>query len=271
MVTTYFIDNDYLDLFKMRIISGRNFSLNQSTDPKDEVIINETLARMLGMVDPVGNKISKWGREIEVIGLVEDFNFTSMKSRIEPLIFSYYPERSNIALIRLSGNNFESSLSYIEFVFGKFDANFALDYSFMDDEYNNLYVDESVMGKVILSFSIISCLIAIIGIYGLVAFVVSGMTKNIGVRKAMGASVLSATCEILRKFLLPVSLAAIIFLPLAWYISFNWLKDFSYRSSLGAGQLIFSVLIVALASFFAIIHKTLKAAYVNPADSLRYS
>ena len=194
-----------------------------------------------------------------------------MKSKIEPLIFSYSPERSNIALISLSGNDFDSSLSYIESVFRKFDANFALDYTFMDDEYNNLYVDESVMGKVILSFSIIACLIAIIGIYGLVAFVVSGMTKNIGVRKAMGASVLSATGEILRKFLLPVSLAAIIFLPLAWYISFNWLKDFSYRSSLGAGQLIFSVLIVALASLFAIIHKTLKAAYANPADSLRYS
>ncbi len=271
MVTTYFVDNDYLDLFKMRVISGSNFSLNQSFDLKDQVIINETLAWMLGLEDPVGNKISKWGSELEIIGLVEDFNFTSMKRKIEPLIFSYYPEWSNIVLIRLSGNDFESSLSYIESVFKDFDANFALDYSFMDDEYNNLYVEESNMGKVILSFSIIACFIAIIGIYGLVSFVVSGMTKNIGIRKAMGASVLSATGEILRKFLFPVSLATIIFLPLAWYISFNWLKDFSYRTSLGAGQLIFSVLIVVLASFFAIINKTLKAAYVNPADSLRYS
>lgn len=271
MVTTYFIDNDYLDLFKMRLISGRRFSLNQSFDPKDQVIINETLARMLGLEDPVGQKISKWGSEIEIIGLVEDFNFTSMKSRIEPLIFSYYPEWSNIALVRLSGNDFESSLSYIESVFRKFDANFALDYSFMDDEYNNLYVDESNMGKVILCFSIIACFIAIIGIYGLVAFVVSSMTKNIGIRKAMGASVLSATGEILRKFLLPISLAAIIFLPLAWFISINWLKDFSYRTSLGADKLIFSVLLVVLASLLAIIHKTLKAAYANPADSLRFS
>jgi len=271
MVTTYFVDNDYLDLFKMRVISGRNFSLNQSSDLSDQVIINETLARMLGLEDPVGKKISKWGSEIEIIGLVEDFNFTSMKSKIEPLIFSYYPEWSNIVLVRLSGNDFESSLSYIESVFKDFDSNFALDHSFMDDEYNNLYAEESNMGKVILSFSIIACFIAIIGIYGLVSFVVSGMTKNIGIRKAMGASVLSATVEILKKFLLPVSLATIIFLPLAWYISFNWLKDFSYRTSLGAGQLIFSVLIVVLASFFAIINKTLKAAYVNPADSLRYN
>jgi len=271
MVTTYFVDNDYLDLFKMRVISGRNFSLNQSSDLSDQVIINETLARMLGLEDPVGKKISKWGSEIEIIGLVEDFNFTSMKSKIEPLIFSYYPEWSNIVLVRLSGNDFESSLSYIESVFKDFDSNFALDHSFMDDEYNNLYAEESNMGKVILSFSIIACFIAIIGIYGLVSFVVSGMTKNIGIRKAMGASVLSATVEILKKFLLPVSLATIIFLPLAWYISFNWLKDFSYRTSLGAGQLIFSVLIIVLASFFAIINKTLKAAYVNPADSLRYN
>lgn len=271
MVTTYFIDNDYLDLFKIRLISGRNFLLNQSSDLKDQVIINETLARMLGLEDPVGKKISKWGSELEIIGMVEDFNFTSMKSEIEPLIFSYYPEWSNVALIRLSGNDFESSISYIESVFKNFDTSFALDYSFMEDEYNNLYVEESNMGKVILSFSIIACLIAIVGIYGLISYVVSGMKKNIGVRKVMGASVLSAALEILRKFFLPVSLSTIIFLPMAWYISFHWLKDFSYRTSLGPGHLIFSVLIIAFASLFAIIHKTLKAAYVNPADSLRYS
>ncbi len=232
LVTTYFIDEDYLGLLEMKITAGRNFSRDFSYNIENQVVINETTADMAGLTDPVGKKIKKWGQELEIIGVVKDFHFTSFKRSIEPLIFSYNPERSKMFLIRVSDYSIGHTLQYIDSTFRRFDSNFTFDYSFMDDEYNTLYKNETNFGNIIMSFSILTMIITVVGLYGLISFVVRRKIKEIAIRKVMGASVSSVMRVILTNFLFLIAVAILISLPAAYYFANEWLKDFVYRISL---------------------------------------
>lgn len=269
LVTTYFIDEDYLGLFEMTITAGRNFSRDFSYNIDNQVVINETTADMAGLTNPVGKKIRKWSQELEIIGVVEDFHFTSFKRSIEPLIFSYNPERIKVFLIRVSDYSIGHTLKYIDSTFRRFDSNFTFDYSFMGDEYNSLYKNESNLGRIILNFSILTMIIAVIGMYGLISFVVRRKTKEIAVRKVMGSSVSSVMGVILKYFFIPITIAILVSLPVAYYIAHEWLKDFAYHINLGAGLIAFSISIILIVAFLSIVQQTIKAAITNPVESLR--
>ncbi|MEZ4999161.1 MAG: hypothetical protein R2727_00080 [Bacteroidales bacterium] len=178
MVTTYFIDENYIDLFEIELLAGRNFFLDLSSDIENQVIINETTAHMAGLTDPVGKKIQKWGQEMEIIGMVKDFHFTTFAKSIEPLMFSYNPGLSKMFLIKVSDNNTGQTLRYIDSTFRRFDSNFIFDYSFMDDRYNSLLQNESDLGRIILSFSLLAMVIVIIGMYGLIPMSSDGRKKK---------------------------------------------------------------------------------------------
>lgn len=269
MVTTYFIDENYIDLFDMQITAGRNFSRDYSYNIDNQVIINETTAHMAGLSDPVGKRINKWGKDMEIIGVVKDFHFTSLKTNIQPLMFSYNPELSRMFLIRLSNYDIGPALHYIDSTFRRFDSNFTFDYSFMDDKYNSLYKSESNLGTIILIFSILAIVIIVIGMYGLISFVVRRKTKEIAVRKIMGSSVQSVMGLILRHFFMPVSISIAISLPAAYYLAHEWLKDFAYRINLSAWLIVFSVSIILIVAILSITQQTIKAAVANPVESLR--
>jgi putative ABC transport system permease protein len=269
LVTTYFIDEDYLGLFDIQIAEGRNFSRDFSSNIDNQVIINETTAHMAGLTDPVGKKIKKWGQELEIIGVVKDFHFTSLKSTIQPLMFSYKPELSKMFLIRVSDNNIGHTLQYIDSTFRRFDSNFTFDYSFMDDKYNSLYKNESDLGRIILSFSILTVIIVVIGLYGLISFVVRRKTKEIAVRKVMGSSVSSVMGGILKYFFMPITIAIVFSLPVAYYLAHEWLKDFVYRINLSFWLIAFSISIILIVALLSIVKQTIKAAVTNPVESLR--
>ncbi len=269
MVTTYFIDEDYFALFGMRITAGRNFSSDFSYNIDNQVIINETAARMAGLTDPVGRKINKWGQELEIIGVVKDFHFTSFKRSIQPLMFSYNPELSKMFLIRVSAHNIGNTLQYIDSTFRRFDSNFTFDYSFMDDKYNSLYKNESNLGRIIMSFSVLTMIIVILGMYGLISFVVRQKKKEIAVRKVMGSSVFSVMGVILKYFFIPIAISILISLPVAYYLAHGWLKDFAYRINLSFWLIAFSLFIILIVAFLSIAQQTIKAAVTNPVESLR--
>jgi len=269
MVTTYFIDEDYVDLLEMQIMDGRNFSLDFASGIANQVIINETAARMAGLKNPLGKTMNKWGQTLHIIGVVKDFHFTSFKNKIEPMIFSYNPGYSNLFLIRISDKEIPQTLDYIHTTFRRFSNNFIFDYSFMDDQYAKLYKNESDLGRIILSFSILTLIIAAIGLYGLITFVIRRKTREIAIRKVMGASVLSVTGMILKSFFIPISIAVVVSLPVAWYLSREWLNGFTYRIHLGAGLITFSIFIIMMVAFFSIVGQTIKAAIAVPAISLR--
>jgi putative ABC transport system permease protein len=269
LVTTYFIDEDYLGLFGIQMVAGRNFSRDYSYNIDNQVIINETTAHMAGLTDPVGKKIKKWGKEMEIIGVVKDFHFTSLKKSIQPLMFSYNPGQSKMFLIRISDNNIGPTLQYIDSTFRRFDSNFIFDYSFMDDRYDSLYKNESNLGRIIMSFSILTMIIVVIGLYGLISFVVRRKTKEIAVRKVMGSSVSAVMGVILKYFFMPISMAILVSLPVAYYIAHKWLMDFAYRINLSAWLIAFSISVVLVVSFLSMARQTIKAAITNPVDSLR--
>jgi len=269
LVTTYFIDEEYLDLLDMQITAGRNFSLDFSYNIDNQVIINETTAHMAGLTDPVGKKIKKWGQELEIIGVVKDFHFTSLKRSIEPLMFSYNPALSKMFLIKVSDYNIGHTMQYIDSTFRRFDSNFTFDYSFMDDKYNSLYKNETNLGRIILSFSILTIIIVVIGMYGMISFVVRRKTKEIAVRKVMGSSVASVMGVILKYFLMPIIISILVSLPVAYYIAHEWLKDFAYRINLSAWLIAFSISIILIVALLSIMQQTIKAAVTNPVESLR--
>ena len=269
MVTTYFIDDNYLNVLNMKITSGRNFSRNLSANIDNQVIINETVARMTGLKNPVGKKVLKWGREMRIIGVVKDFHYTSFRTKIEPLMFSYNLERSNIFLIKIAGHHIRDTLEYIDSTFRRFSSNFAFDYAFMDDLYNNLHRKEGHLGGIILSFSILTMIIAAIGLYGLISFVVEIKCKEIGIRKVLGASVFSVLALILKKFFILITVALLISLPIAYYLTHAYLKGFVYHIGLKAGLFAFSVFVIMIVAVLSIVRQTVKAAVKNPTESLR--
>ncbi len=269
MVTTYFIDENYIDLFEIELLAGRNFSLDLSSDIENQVIINETTAHMAGLTDPVGKKIQKWGQEMEIIGMVKDFHFTTFAKSIEPLMFSYNPGLSKMFLIKVSDNNTGQTLRYIDSTFRRFDSNFIFDYSFMDDRYNSLYRNESDLGRIILSFSLLAMVIVIIGMYGLISYVIRRKKKEIAVRKVMGSSVSGVVGIILKYLLLPISLSILVPLPVAYIIAIDWLKDFAYRINLNFWLLAFSISIILVVAFLSTLQQTIKAAVSNPVGNLR--
>jgi putative ABC transport system permease protein len=224
---------------------------------------------MAGLLDPVGKKIKKWGQEMEIIGVVKDFHFTSLKKSIQPLVFSYNPELSKMFLIKVSDNNIGHTLQYIDSTFRRFDSNFTFDYSFMDDKYNSLYKDESNLGRIIMSFSVLTMIIVAIGLYGMISFVVRRKTKEIAIRKVMGSSVSSVMGVILKLFFIPITIAIVVSLPVAYYVAHQWLKDFTYRINMSAWLISFSILIILIVAFLSMVRQTIKAAVANPVDSLR--
>jgi putative ABC transport system permease protein len=269
MVTTYFIDDGYMDLFEMKITAGRNFSRDLAAGLDRQVIINETAARMAGLEDPVGKKILKWGQEMRIIGVVKDFHYTSFRTKIEPLMFSYKLEWSNIFLIKIEGRQIRQTLEYIDSTFRRFSPDFAFDYAFMDDLYDKLYKKEMDLGGIVLSFSILAMIIAAIGLYGLISFLVGKKTKEIGIRKILGASVFSVMGLILKRIIMLIAAASLISLPVAYYLTHDWLKGFVYRIGLNAGLFALSISIVMIVSVLSIARQTIMAAVANPAESLK--
>ena len=270
MVTTYFIDEDYVDLLNMKITAGRNFSLNLAADINNQVILNETAARLAGLEDPIGKRIVKWGQNMRIIGVVSDFHFTSFRNKIKPLMFQYIPERSHIFLVKIGSNNMRQTLEYIDSTFRRLTPNFTFDYALMDDLYSDLYKKEGDLGGIILSFSILTMIIAAIGLYGLISFVVRKKAKEIGIRKILGASVFSVMSLILKQFFMPIALAVMISLPVSYYFAHEWLEGFVYRIGLNAGLFAFSIAVILIVAILSIARQTIQAALTSPAHTLKH-
>lgn len=269
MVTTYYIDYDYIDLFKMKITLGKNFSPDYTDDIDDQIILNETAAKMTGFKDPVGKMIIKGGHEMPIIGVVKDFHYTSLKTKLEPLMFSYAPQNAKLFSVKISGNDIDNTLAYINSTFKKYIPDFVYDYSFMDDAYSNLYKEETNMSGIVLSFSIITIIIASIGLFGLISFVVGKKAKEIGVRKILGASILSIMWLLIKEYFMLITVSLLISLPVAYYFASDWLNSFEYHTNMSIWLFVLAAFIIIVIAFSSIARQTIKAAAANPINALR--
>lgn len=277
LVHRLYVDEDFLPTLQAQIKSGRNFSAALPTDKDGSVVINETLANQLGWTDPIGKRVQisvgadRHDNIATVVGVVKDFNIYSLQHKIEPLLLQLPPvkqEEDNV-YVRIGKNKIPQGLKYIETVYHKWQPGAEFEYSFLDENFSRQYAVEKKQGSLLLTFTILAIFIACLGLFGLVTFSVGQRTKEIGVRKVLGASVAAVVLLISKELIKPVIIAILVSTPIAWYAMSRWLESFAYRINISIWVFLASG---ALALFIAMVTvgwKAIQAATANPVKSLR--
>ena len=268
----WWIDYDYIKTMGMQIIKGRNFSKEYGSD-STAAIINETTAKILGYADPIGKKIYRStdpGKVMAytIIGVVKNFNFETLHHDVGPLAFLLGTE-GYLASFKVATGNIRSLIAQIENKWKAMAPGMPFSYRFLDESFNEMYNAEQRVGKIALIFSVLAIFIACLGLFGLATFIAEQRTKEIGIRKVLGASVNGIVQMLSKDFMKLVAIAFIIAAPVAWYFMYKWLQDFAYRIEITwwifaiAG---FAALFIAL---ITVSFQAIRAALMNPVKSLR--
>ncbi|MFC2139331.1 FtsX-like permease family protein [Bacteroidota bacterium] len=264
--------HDFFKTYKMEIIAGRDISIEHPTDDSLAYVLNETACRKLGITDPndvIGARFKAAGFfEGKVVGVVKDFNYETLRHEIVPIV-TYISRYVNTVSIRIAPGNFQNTIDYIERIFSTYNPGAELEYNFLDDRLNSLYKNEADMMKLFSYFSILAIIIGCLGLFGLAAFTAEQKTKEIGIRKTLGASVGRITYLLSSKFALWVLIANLIAIPVVYYFMTDWLTNFAYRTEIGIFVFIIAIIISLLIAVLTVSLQTIKAAVVNPAESLR--
>jgi len=263
------VEYGFMDVFGVHLLAGRNFSPDLKADGEESFIINETAARALGWTpqEAVGQQVDYNGPKT-IIGVVNDFHMLSMHLPIQPLLVRYADTYGRFISLKIKDENTPQTLAFIEQVFKK-NSVYPFEYEFLSDTHNKLYNSELKLGEVFGFFTIVSMVIASLGLFGLAAFMTGQRTKEIGIRKVLGASMQSIVLLLSTNILLLVLVGFAIAIPLGWYSMNLWLQDFAYRINLAwwifglAGMLAFLIAIVSIG------YQSIKSASANPVDSLK--
>jgi putative ABC transport system permease protein len=264
------VDHDYIETFKMEIIQGRDFSPEITSDASSSYIINEAAASAMGMDSPVGEQLSVWGSRATIIGLVKNYHFESLHYEIMPLILRISPEHVLRLYIRIKPDNIPKTMKYIEAIWQKFFPEFPFEYNFLDETLNKLYKSEQRFGVILNLFSAMSIFISCLGLFGLALFIAEQRTKEIGIRKVLGATVSNIIMLLTKEFTKWVLIANIIAWPVAYYAMHRWLQNFAYRTNIGIFTFIISALLALMIALLTVSYQAVRAALANPVEALRY-
>jgi putative ABC transport system permease protein len=264
-------DENFIPNMKMKMVQGRNFSLDFPADKKQSVIINEAAVKSLGWKNPIGKKFNPSSKNpLTVIGIIKDFNFVSMRHRVEPLIIVDQPQANSTMSIRIAQGKIPETISFIEKVWKKVNPDHPFEYTFLDDEFNRLYKSEQSFSNLISGFTWLAIFIACLGLFGLASYMTEQRTKEIGIRKVLGASVGNILFLTTKQFVILVLLANIAAWPLAYYFMNKWLQDFAYRINIGFETFVAAAVVTMVIAFLTVSFQAIKAAVTNPVKSLRY-
>jgi len=265
-------DYDFLDILDIKIIQGRGFSKDLKSDTAN-FILNETAVKFLKLKDPIGTELNLEPKDYgKVIGVVKDFNYKSPHSVIEPLAI-VLPRTSNMVgskiLLKLDGKNINESISIIEQKWKQYFPQYPVRYFFLDDEFNKQYHKDDTMLTIFSCFSGLTILISCLGLFGLASFTTEQRTKEIGIRKVLGASVSNITYLISKDFILLVLIGISIASPIAYYALTKWLQNYAYHTNLSVGIFVIAGCLALLVAFLTVSSQAIKAAFTNPTKSLR--
>jgi putative ABC transport system permease protein len=272
------VDEDYIKTLGMKIIDGRNFSAQMPSD-SNALVINETAAKALGFTRPVNktiyeNMVSVTAQGTKttfkpyiIIGVVKDFNFSSLQYNISPVIMKLGNDNGSLS-IRVNTANIPALLNQVQHNWQNL-TSARMQYSFMDQDFNALYRSEQRIGTVFIVFTILAIVIACLGLFGLAAYAAEQRTKEIGIRKVLGASIANITGMLSKDFIKLVCIAIVISSPLAWYAMNKWLQDFAYRVDFKWWVIAIAGGGAILIAFITVSFQSIKAAIANPVKSLR--
>jgi putative ABC transport system permease protein len=266
------IDHQYIPLLGMKMVIGRNFSPNMQTDSAG-ILINETAALLLGYSEPINKPLYRGpGPEnaFHILGVVKDFNEGTLHDKVEPIVFQLGANRHAVSF-RIRTDNIPALIAAIRERYHSMDRSKGqpFEYSFMDDTFNKQYLSDQHTGQIFISFSLFAIFIACLGLFGLVTYAAEVRTKEIGIRKVLGASVSQIVGLMSADFLKLVFLASAIACPIAWWSMHIWLQDFAYRTTIGWWIFLLSTVLAALIALLTVCFRAIKAAIANPIYSLR--
>ncbi|MBC7903369.1 MAG: FtsX-like permease family protein, partial [Gemmatimonadaceae bacterium] len=268
----WYVDHDYIATLTMEIVKGRNFSRDFGSD-STAMVINESAAAILGYADPIGKKIytNLGGNKTvsyDIIGVVKNFNFESLRQKISPLGLTL-GQNADIASFKISTANVSSLISQIENKWKTMSPMTPFSYRFLDEAFDNMYRDEQRVATIAISFAVLAIFIACLGLLGLVTFAAEQRTKEIGIRKVLGASSGNIVGMLSKDFLRLVLVAGVIAIPFSWWAMKSWLEDFAFRIDIKWWMFLTAMAAAILIALLTIFFQAIKAAIVNPIRSLR--
>lgn len=279
MLHTQIVDEHFIDTYNMEIVEGRNFSRDFPTDLQEAIIVNEATVRKLGWQDePLGKEIDALMSMTEmktyrIIGVIKDYHFQSLHEEIRPLVLynanPYGGDYYRMSL-RVRPENIQGTIGFLRSKWREFDSQYPLEFAFLDDQYDALYRAEERLGKLFGYFTALAILIGCLGLFGLSAYSAEQRTKEIGIRKVLGATTSNVTMLLVREFTKWVLLAVLIAWPVGYYIMNTWLQNFAYRIGLGVDTFILSALLALVIAIMTVTYQAVKAAVANPIESLKY-
>ncbi len=268
------VDEDYIPTLGIKMKSGRNFSIEMKTDTS-AIIINEAAAQLLGFSNPLNQVLylpmdSKASimKPFHIIGVIRDFNFRSLRENVTPLVL-FDNEDTGCLSIRISSANIPSLLAQIKSKWKSVSPNLQFNYSFMDEDFDNNYRTEQRIGQIAVTFTSLAIIIACLGLFGLAAYAAEQRTKEIGIRKVLGASITTIVGMLSKDFILLVLIAILIASPVAWWAMHKWLEDFAYHQNFQWWIVLLAGMAAVLIAFVTISFQSIRAALTNPVKSLR--
>ncbi|HWB27153.1 MAG TPA: ABC transporter permease [Chitinophagaceae bacterium] len=261
------IDANFMSFFKMQLVRGQGFT-GDSTD-NTHFILNETAVKELDLKNPIGKRFRMGPVNGTIAGVVKDFHFTSMKEKIGPAVFLHDKHGGETMYIKTTPGDAQKAINAAEKFFKEYNGRFPFSYAFLDDTFNSLYTGEQREGEMFNYFAAIAILISCLGLFGLAAYTAQVRTREIGIRKVIGASVPRIIGLLAKDFIQLVLIAIIIAAPVAWLAMNKWLSDFAYRVAIGWTVFIMAGFIAILIAFITVSSQTIKVALTNPVKSLR--
>jgi ABC-type antimicrobial peptide transport system, permease component len=282
MATTLFIvDPEYIKTLGLQLTTGRDFSKDMPTDAEEAFIINETAVREFGFETPqkaLGQRLEwpKWlpdsARPVKqgrVIGVVKDFHYSSLHDKVGSLVLEeYLPVKDKMA-VKVKAADLSNTIAFINSTWNKFCPEYPLEYKFLDESFSKMYKSEDKLSGLLSIFTMMAIFVGCMGLFGLATFTAEQRTKEIGIRKVLGASIMSILAMLSKTFLKPVLIASLIAFPIAWYAMNKWLEDFPYRVHISGWIFLFAALLAIIIALVTVSFQAIKAAVANPVKSLR--
>jgi len=268
----YFVDYDYVNQFKIKMVAGRSFSRDFSTDTAQAMLINEAAVKLFGYSSPqqaIGRRFKQWGREGKIVGVMKDFHFRSLQEVIKPLTMRIELRNLDLITVKVSPKNLSSTLAQIESKWKELIPNRQYNYYFLDEFFDRQYRSEQRFGKLFFNFAVLAIFISCLGLLGLASYSTLQRTREIGIRKVLGASVPGIVNLLSVDFLKLVTASFFIAMPLAWYFMHKWLQDFAYRIDISWWIFVLAGILAIMIAIATISFQAIKAAMSNPVKSLR--
>jgi len=269
LVSMAWVSFDYVETMRIEMVEGRSFSKKFTTDTASAYLINEEMARIMGGGSVV-NKRFDFSVEGTIIGVMKDYHYQSVSEHIEPLAIQCSLENLYYILIRLSAGDIPGAIDFVESTWNRIVPNYPFQYRFLDEDLNDQYAVGERVSNLLKYFAVLAIVIACLGLFGLASFTAEQRTKEMGIRKVLGASIGALIVLMSRDFTKWVLIANLIAWPVSWYVMDQWLNDFAYRINIGWETFVLAAVITITIALLTVLYQSVRAATANPVDSIKY-